>query len=209
MAKKETENTAVPRKKGKTLKRLLRAAAVYAVIDNAVKLYAEHRKKRMERLERENKDSAYKCYDLFMDGREIKIGKEKFSGANIKVCMSGFSLDLREMEIDADLFLNISNVLGGVSIKVPYGVNVKCDSRCVMGGSVCQVPEYEGEEVHTIYIEAKVTLGGLRVQAEKKEDETVEDLFEESALGKLSKEMKENEGAARSAEAAEQEGKKQ
>lgn len=203
MAREKMENAVTPQKKGKLLKKLIKIAAVYTLLDTALGLYAQYRKKRMAGLEKENKDSAYKCYDLFMDSREIKIGKEKFSGANIKNCMSGLSLDLREMEIDSDIFLNISNAIGGIAIKVPYGVNVKCDSKCIFGGVACTVPEYEGEDVHTVYIEARVTLGGLSVQAEKKEDETVEDMFEESVLGNLSKEMKESESAAKSAETAE------
>ena len=51
------------------------------------------------------------------------------------------------------------------------------------------MPEYEGEEVHTIYIEAKVTFGGLAVNAAKRVDETVEDMFEEGTFESLSKEM--------------------
>lgn len=89
----------------------------------------------------------------------------------------------------SDVFLNLSNVFGGISIKVPYGVNVKCDSKCMFGGVSCTVPEYEGDEVHTIYIEAKITFGGLAVNAAKCSDETVEDMFEEGVLESISKEI--------------------
>ena len=184
-----------------------------------------------------------------MNSKEIKIGEERFSGANIKNCLGGVNLDLQEFKINSDIFLNLSNVFGGISIKVPYGVNyssyfkyrmsptpahypevisvrfapinsfphspgtycfkyrmsptsppvpsrllwcpplnsdiflnlsnvfggisikvpygvnVKCDSKCKFGGISCTVPEYEGEGVHTIYIEAKITFGGLAVNA--------------------------------------------
>lgn len=203
MAREKLENAAAPQKKGRLLRNLIRIAAVYALADTAVKIYAEHRKKRMAVLEKENKDSAYKSYDLFMGGREIKIEKEKFSGANVKSCMSGLSLNLQEIQMDSDVFLKISNTLGGIEIKVPYGVNVKCDSKCILGGVACAVPEYEGEDVHTVYIEAKITLGGMFVQAAKNPDETVEDMFEESVLGNLPEEMKKKESAAKSAETAE------
>ncbi len=189
MAKTETENMAVEPRKGKLFRRLAKIALVYMVVDNAINLYVEHRKKRNGKLEEENKDSAYKSYDLFMNSKEIKIGEERFSGANIKNCLGGVNLDLQELKMNSDIFLNISNIIGGISIKVPYGVNVKCDSKCHFGGVSCTVPEYEGEEVHTVYIEAKVTFGGLAVNAAKQVDETVEDMFEEGTFESLSKKM--------------------
>ncbi|MDE7324960.1 MAG: cell wall-active antibiotics response protein [Lachnospiraceae bacterium] len=189
MAKTEMEYVAVRSKRGKFFRRLAKFALVYFVVDNVVSYYAEYRKKNNEKLEEENSNSAYKSYDLFMNSREIKIGDERFSGANIKNCLGGVNLDLQELKMNSDVFLNLSNIFGGISIKVPYGVNVKCDSKCRFGGVSCTVPEYEGEEVHTIYIEAKITFGGLAVNAAKRSDETVEDMFEESVLESLSKEI--------------------
>ena len=189
MAKTQMEYVVAEPRKGKLLRRLAKIALVYIVVDNVVSNYAEYRKKRNEKLEEENKNSAYKSYDLFMNSKEIKIGEERFSGANIKNCLGGVNLDLQEFKINSDIFLNLSNVFGGISIKVPYGVNVKCDSKCKFGGISCNVPEYEGEGVHTIYIEAKITFGGLAVNAAKCSDETVEDMFEEGVLENLSKEI--------------------
>lgn len=189
MAKMENEYVTAEPKKGKLLRRLAKIALVYMVVDSVISKYAAYRKKRNEKLEEENKDSAYKSYDLFMDSKEICIGDERFSGANIKNCLGGVNLDLQELKMNTDVFLNLSNVIGGISIKVPYGVNVKCDSKCVFGGVSCTVPEYEGDEVHTIYIEAKITFGGLAVNAAKRTDETVEDMFEEGALESLSREI--------------------
>ena len=189
MAKTQMEYVVAEPRKGKLLRRLAKIALVYIVVDNVVSNYAEYRKKRNEKLEEENKNSAYKSYDLFMNSKEIKIGEERFSGANIKNCLGGVNLDLQEFKINSDIFLNLSNVFGGISIKVPYGVNVKCDSKCKFGGISCTVPEYEGEGVHTIYIEAKITFVGLAVNAAKCSDETVEDMFEEGVLENLSKEI--------------------
>ena len=189
MAKTQMEYVVAEPRKGKLLRRLAKIALVYIVVDNVVSNYAEYRKKRNEKLEEENKNSAYKSYDLFMNSKEIKIGEERFSGANIKNCLGGVNLDLQEFKINSDIFLNLSNVFGGISIKVPYGVNVKCDSKCKFGGISCTVPEYEGEGVHTIYIEAIITFGGLAVNAAKCSDETVEDMFEEGVLENLSKEI--------------------
>lgn len=189
MAKTEMENMAAEPKKGRLLRRLTKIAMVYMVIDNVINLYVKYRKKRNQKLEEENNGSAYKSYDLFMNSKEIKVGEERFSGANIKNCLGGVNLDLQELKMNSDVFLNISNIIGGFSIKVPYGVNVKCDSKCHFGGVSCTVPEYEGDEVHTIYIEAKITFGGLAVNAAKRVDETVEDMFEEGTFENLSKEM--------------------
>ncbi len=189
MSKMETGYASAEPKKGKLLRRLMKIVFVYMVVDSVVSKYAEYRKKRNEKLEGENKDSAYKSYDLFMNSKEIRIGDERFSGANIKNCLGGVNLDLQELKMYSDVFLNLSNVFGGISVKVPYGVNVKCDSKCMFGGVSCTVPEYEGDEVHTIYIEAKITFGGLAVNAAKCSDETVEDMFEEGVLESISKEI--------------------
>ncbi len=189
MSKMETGYASAEPKKGKLLRRLMKIVFVYMMVDSVVSKYAEYRKKRNEKLEGENKDSAYKSYDLFMNSKEIRIGDERFSGANIKNCLGGVNLDLQELKMYSDVFLNLSNVFGGISVKVPYGVNVKCDSKCMFGGVSCTVPEYEGDEVHTIYIEAKITFGGLAVNAAKCSDETVEDMFEEGVLESISKEI--------------------
>lgn len=84
MAKKEMDYSAEQPKKGKLARRLLKIAIVYIVLDHVVSNYAKYRKKRSEKLEEENADSAYKTYDIFMNSKEIKIGDERFSGANIK-----------------------------------------------------------------------------------------------------------------------------
>jgi|GEM_PF-1785303 len=192
MAKKEMDYSTEQPQKGKLARKLLKIAVIYILLDNIVSNYAKYRKKRDEKLEEENADSAYKTYDFFMNfmnSKEIKIGDERFSGANIKNCLGGVNLDLQELKMNSDVFLHLTNVFGGISIKVPYGVNVKCDCKCLFGGVSNMVPEYEGEDVHTIYIEAKITFGGLAVTAAKSADETVEDMFEESVLENLSKQM--------------------
>ena len=118
MAKTQMEYVVAEPRKGKLLRRLAKIALVYIVVDNVVSNYAEYRKKRNEKLEEENKNSAYKSYDLFMNSKEIKIGEERFSGANIKNCLGGVNLDLQEFKINSDIFLNLSNVFGGISIKI-------------------------------------------------------------------------------------------
>ncbi|MDE7212606.1 MAG: hypothetical protein K2O03_14335, partial [Lachnospiraceae bacterium] len=87
MTKKELENIEAEPRKGKLAKRLLKIAMIYILIDNVTSNYAKYRKKRNEKLEAENKESAYKSYDLFMNSKEIKICEERFSGANIKNCL--------------------------------------------------------------------------------------------------------------------------
>ena len=74
MAKKEMDYSAEQPKRGKLTRRLLKIAIVYILLDNIVSSYAKYRKRRDEKLEEENADSAYKTYDLFMNSKEIKIG---------------------------------------------------------------------------------------------------------------------------------------
>ena len=169
-------------------KGLLKAAVVIAVLRTAGRLYAEYSAKKEREEENANENSAYKNYSVVMKGREINI-EEKFAGAKIKAVLSGVSLNLQNAQIDTDVVLNISNVLGGVDICVPEGVNVSCKDSIVLGGVANSVPEYEGEQVHTIYLESRTVLGGINIRAAKSEDGVVRDYFEENTFQNISEEV--------------------
>lgn len=185
MAEKESKPA---KKRNFWIKSLLGAAVTFAAFRTALAFYADSLKKRMEKEEQENKENAYKTYNISMGGREINV-EGKFSGASIKSFFSGVSLNLQNAQIDSDVFLNVRNVFGGVDIKVPKGMNVHCDEKEILGGVVISVPEYEGEEVHTIYIRANTILGGICIRAEKGDDGVVQDYFEENTFNQYNKDI--------------------
>ena len=185
MSEKESKPA---KKKSFWIKALLGTAVMFAAFRTALAFYADSLRKRMEKEEQANKENAYKTYNISMGGREINI-EGKFSGASIKAFFSGVSLNLQNAQIDSDVFLDVRNVFGGVDIKVPKGMNVHCDEKEIFGGIVTSVPEYEGEEVHTIYIKANTVLGGICIRTEKGGDGVVEDYFEENTFRQYNKDI--------------------
>lgn len=188
--KKDLVNTeAKAAGKGKrTFSKVLKVLLVLAAAEQAMKLYAAYRKRKAGKKEEGNEGSDYKIYEIFMSGRGIRIEDEKFAGAKIRSCIGGVSLDLSKARIEEDAFIHIRSICGGIDIKVPVGVNVRCDGKYMLfGGFSNSVPDYEGEGVHTIFVEANLICSGLCIRAEQKNDD-IRDYFQESTFHNLSKE---------------------
>ena len=183
MSEKESKPA---KKKNFWIRGLLGAAVTFAAFRTAL-AFADSLKKRVEKEEQANKENTYKTY-IFMGRKEIDI-EGKFSSAKIKSFLSGVSLNLQNAQINSDVSVEVKNVLGVVDIKVPKGMNVHCDKKEILGSVVTSVPEYEGEEVHTIYIKANTILGGICIRTEKGGDGVVEDYFEENTFNRYNKDI--------------------
>lgn len=164
--------------KGKVFSKIAKAAAAVALLQLAAGCYVYYRRKKAGKKEEGNQNSDYKNYEVFMGGRNICIEDEAFSGAGIHSVMSGVSLDLTKARLDTDIRINIKNVFAGIHIKVPAGVNVRCDGKYLFSSVIDAVPDYEGKDVHTIYIEAKLLFSGLSIHAEQRNDDIIKDYFE-------------------------------
>ena len=124
MAKRGAE-TATGRKSSLG-KRLLKAAAIITLVNAAGQLYAEFRRSRAAKEEEANEGSVRKVYSTFGQGREITV-EGSVEQVKLQTVLSGVSLNLAGAQIDTDVFISVRNVLGGVSICVPEGVNLRCD----------------------------------------------------------------------------------
>ena len=172
----------------KIFRRVVNVLFVLAAIEQAIKCYAAYRKRKARKKEEGNEDSDDKTYEVFMSGRSIRIEDGKFAGAKIHSFFGGVNLDLSQAQIEEDVFIHIQSVCGGIDIKVPNGVNVRCDAKYMLfGGFSNLVPDYEGEGVHTVFVEANLTCSGLCIRAEQKNDD-IRDYFQESTFHNLSRE---------------------
>lgn len=167
-------------------KKIIKVLAIMAAINGVIQLVVKAKQKKDAENEEKNGNSSIKVYDVFMNGKSIKIEDEEFEGIIVKSVMGGVDIDLRNAIIKKNVYITIKNVMSGVSIRVPQGVNVKLESRDFLSGSDNLVPEYEGEDVPVIFVETKSYLSGLsirpaaNVKEEKTRDEYVEeDIFED------------------------------
>ena len=99
-----------------------------------------------------------------MNGKNIKIGNEQVEEIDIHSYMGGVELDLTNAYITQDMDIKIRSVMSGVNIKVPPMVRVILDGTNIMGGFANLVPNYEAEELPTVFVMAENVMGGIAVQ---------------------------------------------
>lgn len=151
-------------KKKSGLAALLKVAAVVVAIHGGMIALGKYMAKKSRELELANAGNKEKNYLAFMNGKDVKLGKERLEKISVRSFMGGVVLDLTEAEILKDMDIDIKCVMGGVNIKVPPMVRVILDGSNTMSGFANQVPDYEVEDIPTIYIYAESIMGGICVQ---------------------------------------------
>lgn len=116
-----------------------------------------------KRKEKKNKDLKVKEYSSFMESRKIEE-KETLNGIFVTVCMSGLKLDLSEVSIKDEMFLEIKALMSGVVIQVPKGVNVKFEGKVVGADIANQVPKYLDKKAPTLYIVGKAVMSAVEIK---------------------------------------------
>lgn len=175
----------VPARKKSAGKKVVKAVLAIAAINGVLYVLSKQKNQAEKKNESKNENSEIKVHDVFMNAKQIKV-EDEFQGIVLKSVMSGVEIDLRNAIIKKDVYITCKNIMSGISIRVPAGVNVKLENKDILSGTDNAVPEYEGEEVPTIYIEAKSILSGLAIRQDsytskdKTRDEYVEeDMFVE------------------------------
>lgn len=158
----------LPKKKKSKGKKVIKAILAIAAVNGAIKLYSMYRENK-DNEKGKNEGNEVKVYKVYMNGREIKLDGEKVQGIFIKAYMAGVDLDLRNAIITEDVFITCKSIMSGISIRVPYGVNVELDGKCILGSMDSSVPEAFEKVGPTVYVDANVVLSGLAVQAGKKQ----------------------------------------
>lgn len=147
------------------LKTAVKVIAVIAAVYGAFVALGRYMAKKSSELDQQNIGQKVKKYLAFMNGRNIKIGNEQIEEISIRSYMGGVELDLTEAYITQDIDIKINSVMSGVNIKVPPMVRVNMsDSINIMGGFANLVPNYETEELPTIFVSVENLMGGIAVQ---------------------------------------------
>lgn len=187
----------IPRKKKSRGHRVVKAVLAIAAINGALKLYYMYREN-TDNEKGKNDGNEVKVYKACMTGRRIKLDGEKVQGIFIKSYMSGVDLDLRNAIITEDVFITCKSVMSGISIRIPYGINVELDGKCILGSMDSSVPESLEKTGPTVYVDSNIVLSGLAVQAGRKQsmdvkhDNSQEDIFENDSFEE-SEEVKEEQ----------------
>lgn len=167
MGKKNEIIQVLPAKKKSKGKKVVKVILAIAAINGALKLYSMYRENK-DNEEGKNEGNEVKVYKVFMNGRQIKLDGEKVEGIFIKACMGGIDLDLRNAIITDDVFITCKNVMSGLDIRVPDGINVILDGKCILGGIDNSVPEAIEKEGPTIYIDYNNVMSGISVRPASK-----------------------------------------
>ena len=107
-------------------------------------------------------------------GRSHRTGRWRLSPKTSVIALLGSCrLDLREAQLDGEVSkMTATVILGGVTIVIPPGVEVRPSGLSLLGGASVDVPPFEDDEATTlIEIEWTSMFGRLRIGAEEEETE--------------------------------------
>lgn len=110
-----------------------------------------------------SRNNVNECCATF-SGQNIKLEKEKFTGADLTAVFGGVKYDLRDAIIESDVVINASSTFGGIEIYVPTNVKVKTKSTSIFGGVENKTNIQAGENSHTIYVNGTALFGGIEVK---------------------------------------------
>ena len=147
---------------GGFVKLIVVLGAVYAGIVAAGKLVA----KKMQQLEKKNVGNKEKKYLSVMNGQVIKISKEPVEEISIQAYLGGVTLDLTEALLEKETEVTIRGLMSGVVVKVPPMVRVVLDGTNILSGFANMVPNYEAEDLPTVYVYAESVMSGIAAQME-------------------------------------------
>lgn len=66
-------------------------------------------------------------------GKSVSCLKGVFKGTNVQAVLGNVQLDLRQAELEQDVFVNINLMLGGADIYLPENVRVICETQSILG----------------------------------------------------------------------------
>ena len=110
-----------------------------------------------------NRNDVNECCATF-SSQNVKIEKEKFTGADLIAMFGGVKYDLKSAIIDSDIVINAKSIFGGIEIYVPENVNVKIKSTSIFGGVDNKSNTQTNENNYTLYINGTALFGGVEIK---------------------------------------------
>lgn len=102
---------------------------------------------------------------LLFSGAEIKSQSRNFQGGSVLTIMGGAEIDLRDAIIADEASLDVTTILGGVSIIVPENVRVELSGIPILGGwEDSTLYRGENEDVVVLRLNCLTILGGAEIK---------------------------------------------
>lgn len=97
------------------------------------------------------------------EGKQLVSAADPFYGGQILTMFGGVLIDLRKAHpAPTGIDLNVSVVMGGVSIVVPEGWRVVFDGDVYLGGWSDETRTSADDDVTTVKVSGRLILGGLQ-----------------------------------------------
>jgi hypothetical protein len=110
----------------------------------------------------QNDDPEFSDVAIMGGVKRANVSKD-FRGGEATAVMGGIELDLRDAVMERkEAVLDVSSVMGGVTIRVPESWNVVSRVSSIMGG-VKDNTRHPLEEGHRLILEGTVVMGGLKI----------------------------------------------
>ena len=116
-----------------------------------------------DRIKELNKEGLEEYYATFA-GQKIDMTDEEFKGCSLNAVFGGIDIDLRQSKLKGEKIINASAIFGGITIRVPEGINVKVKSTPIFGGVSNKTVITKGEKIPTLYINAFCMFGGVEIK---------------------------------------------
>lgn len=98
-----------------------------------------------------------------LGGTEGRNASRDYRGATINALMGGVELDISRARIKKEATINVSAIMGGVSIRVPEDVTVKNRATALLGGFEDKTrPTKDNGPV--LYLDGSVIMGGVEIK---------------------------------------------
>lgn len=102
---------------------------------------------------------------VLFSGAEIKNQSRNFQGGSVMAILGGVEIDLRDAVIMDGASIDITTILGGVSILVPENVHVELSGIPIMGGWEDSTRNYgAGDDVVVLKLNCLTVLGGAEIK---------------------------------------------
>lgn len=99
-----------------------------------------------------------------LSGSEQKNHSEGFKASKITTVMGGVMMDLREATIKKEATVEVFSLMGGVELRVPETVQVKCSTSNILGGVENKTRAPEGKNAPVLHVIGDVILGGIEIK---------------------------------------------
>lgn len=112
-----------------------------------------------------NKVAGKEHYSSILSSQNI-IFTEEFTGAELIVLAGGIELDLRNAVITRDIVIDVSCIMGGITIFLPSNVIVSVSCTPIMGGVESKIDgNYNKKDSNvTVYIRGTCFMGGIEIR---------------------------------------------